>query len=463
MSELQIHRVCWKMLEKLEELDYSHKLNENNKWDIQLIYCRVIWILSQSLTLALCSKDPMTVAINAETALTTLTHKYQSGSLRVHNPQDITRAFNHVMLLHSHPSLHKLTEDKVSSSFIQLVALSQSSNHKAPKPDAVSYSLYMTHLSRSPNEDSVQKILTLLTDMERQYENGTGLVRPNMIHYSTAIKLLGKVKKNSTALMDLFHRAEVLVNESEKEIMDDPHFNPVILYSSYISALSDSGYPTCGIEALKCLRKLKERYHGTRDDKFQPDVIMFSVVLHAISKSKVVDRALVSEAEAILDEIETLHRNGKGVIPNRTTYTSMMKIWTKAGLQNTSEKCLETIERMMMLYNETGNEDIFPDIVAYSVALDAISQNVNSGSVEKALALLNEMEERSKNGSILKPNAIAYTKVIKTILKSNSPDVGNMAEKVLDKMEERCRDGDFSTNPDCYTYTFVIQCWGRSV
>jgi len=119
---------------------------------------------------------------------------------------------------------------------------------------------------------------------------------------------------------------------------------------------------------------------------------------------------------------------------------------------------------MIKMFDETGREDISPDIVSYSVALDSISRSANPGSMDTALMLLNDMEDRAKKGaSYLKPNAIVYTKVINAIWKSGHDDAGGLAEKILDKMEERCREGDFTSNPDSYAYTSVINCWGRSV
>jgi hypothetical protein len=325
----------------------------------------------------------------------------------------------------------------------------------------------MSQLSQSISNYSVQKMVMVLNDIEKQYETGFSQVRPNVAHYSTVMKLLGKMggKKNSITLMDIFRRAEEKLSQPAMgHFDDDKYLSPVILYSSYVSALSESGFPSCGDEALKTLRKLKQRYQETRDDKFQPDIIMYSVVLDAISKSKDVDRTLILEAQAIVDEIETMYNDGNRIIPNRIIYTSAMKTWSKSGLEEAPEKCIEIIQRMVKMFDETGREDISPDIVSYSVALDSISRSANPGSMDTALMLLNDMEDRAKKGaSYLNPNAIVYTKVINAIWKSGHDDAGGLAEKILDKMEERCREGDFTSNPDSYAYTSVINCWGRSV
>jgi len=468
MLKLQPYRKCWNILEHLEERDYSHRLYVNEPLDIPLIYCKTISVLSQSIRYNLCPRDIMMVVNNAETALTTLTHKYNIGALRIYDPQDITRAFNHVMLIHSQLSIHKLTGNKISNLFMELIDLSKSNNRNPPKPDSYTYGLYMNHLSQSTTDESVNKMVTVLTNVEKQNESGNSEVTPNVAHYSTVLKMLGKVggKKNSMILMDIFNRAENRLYQSVTDHIDneDKYLSPVVLYSSYVSGLADSGYPTCGYEALKTLRLLKQRYHETRDAQLQPDIIMYSVVLDAIAKSKVIDRSIITEAQAIVDEIEAMFYDGIMIIPNRIIYTAMMKIWSKSSLDEAPAKCIELIEKMIKMYNETGNEDIRPDVVSYSVVLDSISRSSNPESVDTALMLLKDMEDRSSNGvSDLKPNVIVYTKVINAIWKSGHDNAGGLAEKILDRMEELCHGGDFTTNPDCYTYTSVINCWARSV
>jgi PPR repeat len=118
--------------------------------------------------------------------------------------------------------------------------------------------------------------------------------------------------------------------------------------------------------------------------------------------------------------------------------------------------------------------DLTPDILSYSILMDAFARVGSTEAALQAEALMQELKEAyQKSGDIrLKPNFRTYTTLISAWSRTYDPNAAQHAEALLMEMEEMYKKslsdgkplayGEETTKPNARTFTYVIQAISRS-
>jgi hypothetical protein len=111
---------------------------------------------------------------------------------------------------------------------------------------------------------------------------------------------------------------------------------------------------------------------------------------------------------------------------------------------------------MENLYAE-GLSDAVANSRCYSAAITAWARSNSPIAVDRALALIDRMEQNGKHGSPHgKPNTHCYNAYIHAIAKSQHPHKAEKCKEVLQRMTAAVADGFYDSAPSSITYSTII-------
>jgi hypothetical protein len=82
--------------------------------------------------------------------------------------------------------------------------------------------------------------------------------------------------------------------------------------------------------------------------------------------------------------------------------------------------------------------------------------------LDKALKMVEYMEENYRDQPAIKPNGFTYSTLMKCWIQSGRPDLAEQAEKTLLMMERQWREGDNSVPPSNRIFNMVINAYAKS-
>mmetsp|Transcript_25747 Transcript_25747/g.38872 ORF Transcript_25747/g.38872 Transcript_25747/m.38872 type:complete len:1367 (+) Transcript_25747:119-4219(+) len=174
-------------------------------------------------------------------------------------------------------------------------------------------------------------------------------------------------------------------------------------------------------KAQGCMNKLIDLYEKTRDDKYRPDIISYSTLLSAWARSGQPDAAENAET-LLLKMIEDSKMNPKhSPQPNTICFNEVLYSWARSGHPNAISR-MRTIFQLMYDMNEAGHTTAVPDTRSFNILLLSFANSLRKDSAQRALVLLDEMEQMSVNFG--KPDAISYNTIISAFLKKGDMESG---------------------------------------
>ncbi len=180
--------------------------------------------------------------------------------------------------------------------------------------------------------------------------------------------------------------------------------------------------------------------HMEYDMKVSPDPYTYSILLHAwVQQSRPGNEKAADRAEELL----------------------------RRRLHGASET--ESNSKRSSNSRKITEDDIWPNVKHYSLVLKAHAKTKSAGGARKALALLSEMERIYSNANIIeegdgryerkdaaKPDLVCYSIVIDAFVHSGLPEASDVALRLLRAVETKYKGGDKSMKPNTRVYTAVI-------
>jgi hypothetical protein len=194
------------------------------------------------------------------------------------------------------------------------------------------------------------------------------------------------------------------------------------------------------IDAMKeFVFQRKQSIHGP-----QPDTVMYSILLTAISQGKHFDAA--DEAFSLLKELE-LDDSVKKTIH---LYTAVLLAYRSEVTRSTraQEKAIELWNHMISMDDPT----ISRNPIAAGIMMSMFAK---VGKAEEAQKLLDEMEASAKEKSEY-PTRIHYNTLLHALTKAQLDDATIRAEKILQRMESLAINNLRDTFPDRISYTSAL-------
>ena len=349
-------------------------------------------------------------------------------------------------------------------------------------PDIVSWNSVLNAWARSPEKDAPQRAIDLvLVELEHGLE-------PNIISFNTLIwtfarrgmlKEAGEVMdKMQTrygvepdtityntllyALKDDAVKAEQLLLKMITLCDENPSLKPnTITFNTVLYSWANSPNPVAPIRAEELLLHMERLYQAGNED-VEPDVYSYTSVMQAWAVSK--KKSAVAKAKALLQKMNLLAvERGTQIRPNKVTYTCLMLAITNSGIQGAAQEAHQLLDKMWDIYEKENDVTVKPDTITFSSVIACWSRENCTMAHEKALELLDRMEELSLAGhEDISPNAFTYTSVFKALSRSRRGGSAMLAEELLARMEAGYQAGNTGLEPTVIHYNVILDAHAQS-
>jgi pentatricopeptide repeat protein len=196
----------------------------------------------------------------------------------------------------------------------------------------------------------------------------------------------------------------------------------------------------------------------------RPNVLTYTSVICGLSRCKQNDMARKAE-----DILERMKRNN--VLPDMVAYAAVINCWAKAVSRRergiAAKRAISLLNEMEHLYITKKVYNVKPSTLTYTTVIAAIGNCVDPDASQLAEGIIQRMRNLHESGTIVnvKPNTATYNAVIFALGRgpiSKRNPTALRAEKLLDAMTQRAKQGEWDTQPDVRTWAFVLRAWSRS-
>ncbi|KAL3792689.1 hypothetical protein HJC23_009417 [Cyclotella cryptica] len=320
-------------------------------------------------------------------------------------------------------------------------------SHRA-RPDRTSYNCLLHSYSKC-DEDSSWKVQAVLEKMnamaqeskDREYASK---VQPDEITYNTVMNYYATRTKSKFAAQ---HAEDILLQMSE--LSQHTNSNVRITSTSFnivLKAWSNSGCGWEGAERAKSLLHKMIQWHNHGHANVAPTAVSFSTVMDAYTKvERVHASTAVENAMELLDWMEASSISDPEHV--HSCYNAMAKVCIRMGVENVGERVMELMRRMK-------NMDAVPDERMYTRCIEAYAREGSEGAFAVAFGVLDEMREHLQ----CNPSSVAFNSLLDALLKKQTDQSMELAEKLMKKMESLGGD----SRPDIASYNMMISALSRS-
>lgn len=309
-------------------------------------------------------------------------------------------------------------------------------------PDATTLATYLLALVDSNQLDHA---LTTLNEAEAAQEALPGLTHTNC--YNVVLRGLAKSGRPDAAL-----QAETLLQRMTH--LSETRVNPWVApdrisYSATMEIFSGQ----CGAKVEQILLHCKAL--ATHNKELEPDRVMYNIALdsYAADIDSRGDREASSSASAAqrAEGLLRVMESHPDSHPNTISYNSVLNVFEKAQVEFHR---VDALFREMKDKFSAGDATVKPDIITYNTVLRAVARDSPGGSIDKAIAFMDEMRQNGMN-----PDRITFNILMDAVIKNNNPGAAAYAEQVLQKMELDSASG--GVRPDSSSYNTVLSGYAK--
>jgi Pentacotripeptide-repeat region of PRORP len=242
------------------------------------------------------------------------------------------------------------------------------------------------------------------------------------------------------ALMDIYAhagRAEDVEAMMEKIDQHDP-----VKYSILVRAYGKMDRADLAMDVVFS-RMLNDR-------NITPAVHVFKMLIVAWAVSSRSDA--VEQAHSIfrrMDESAICHQHN--LRPDSFMFGGLLKVIGASKRSDSGTRAIAILEDMEQRSRETNDKSLLPNKVIYDLALNVCLQGAND--ITSTEEILKRMEK-----SDYPPDLRLYNEVLSSYSLVNSVEATERAEKMLDYIEKLSK-SDSQLKPNDFTYNTVINCW----
>lgn len=231
-----------------------------------------------------------------------------------------------------------------------------------------------------------------------------------------------------------------------------------VVYATVMDAFAKRGK---AVEAEKILQELIDKYEDTQNEEFAPNVVLFTIVIDAWSKSRHPKAPMM--AEAILERMQRLSEANPELQPNAVSFNGVMHAWSNSRNPQAPERAEKILHTLQNLYEESSNPALKPSRISVATVIDCWAKSRDPRAASRAEAILNHMCKLHEDGDEeMKPDIVCFTAVMDAYAKSRPPrsaqtpkvDVIKKVEGLYQQMHD-----SFGIQPSVYTYAVLIHAW----
>jgi hypothetical protein len=204
----------------------------------------------------------------------------------------------------------------------------------------------------------------------------------------------------------------------------------------------------CALKAQELLEQIEERTNDT-----STLIQCYDWVLEAWSKSKS-EGSPQRAYEAFLRMKQLNHTFVEIGLPNAESYSNAILAWSKCTNAGSAERAHELLYEMVEKFKSGGLYDSQPELIAFNGCITAWAR---IGRPQKAESILWLMEELRPSCSSLIPDVLTYNAVLHAhVLSRDKKKALEKALAIVDHMENNCEDQPAIT-PDSFTYNTLMK------
>ena len=322
-------------------------------------------------------------------------------------------------------------------------------------PTRISFNACIKGYAKSGQPDEARRLLEELRKLSVSAESRRGDLTPDKISYSTVIDAYSLADPNDYP--DAAKQAESLLREMETdfETTKNERLRPdVVAYTSVLTAFSRSGHVVNHEVALDLLDRMK-RYSSDR-----PNAPFMNAWIHLLAKaasSSPKDATeLVGIAKEVLRFMQREYASGNADMkPCKISYTAMIAVLAQTGTVAAAQQAEAMLDELEQLWNLTNHDpDYLPNAKTFASVLNAWAKSGSPNAVGVADRILHRMEDLyNRTGSDeLKPNLIVFTQMFPILSNCGDSRAATRAKELLQKMHDLYLAGYQDVRPDATTY-----------
>ena len=315
------------------------------------------------------------------------------------------------------------------------------------QPDTKSYEYVLTCLTRAPDRFAVEKARILFRRMDEFN------VPISLSLLNTFIRVLAK----SNFYGALQEADQILTSVENKFLAGKDSICPN--RSSYEILLQGYMRSPRGLkDADRLLDRMKNLSEKTGDKELLPSNEMYKAMMTAWTNSHEID-----SIERVEETFQKLAEQSK---PNSDAYRALQEAWGDSRRADAAQHVESILVKMQQEYDQGENLRAKPTIDNFNIVIKTWATcSAQEGSAERADAILKRLEDifSSDRESYreLRPTVVSYENALLGWSLSESPDAGERAMALLDRMNQSRTDpGSPMPNTECYKC--VIEAVGKS-
>jgi pentatricopeptide repeat protein len=256
--------------------------------------------------------------------------------------------------------------------------------------------------------------------------------------------------------------AERLLVEISAQTQD-----PAILLPCYdwtLEAWSKSGSVNSAQQADLMFAKIKALNETLTAACDESTLSLFDAETYSnaiLAWSKCSQEGSAERANELLLEMLDRYQNGSfssGSEPTLIAFNGVITAWGKTGRVDKAEQVLWLMEKI-----RPGCQGLVPDAVSYNSVLHAYMRSGDrKQALEKALSLVQYMEDNYHIQPAIKPNSFTYKTLMKCWMQSGRPNIAEFVEKILLQIERLWQEGDDAVEPNNRIFNMVINAYAKS-
>jgi len=246
------------------------------------------------------------------------------------------------------------------------------------------------------------------------------------------------------------------------KMITNPRLEPSsITYNAVLDSHAHSADP----DSLQRMSKIWSHMQKLSDNgntRIKPNLRTVNMILTAcVRKAELAqdqDKKMecADRARAILEEVKGRHDLGQSDLsPDVMTYSIVMDAYARVGTSEAAGEAERLLKQLKTAFEETGDVRKQPNFRTYTTLIGAWSRTPDKRAARRAEELVQEMEDLyqirlaqdrplEKGEETTRPNARTFTAVIHALSRSHDTDKSKRVLKILMKMRELAK-----TDPDC--------------
>ena len=239
---------------------------------------------------------------------------------------------------------------------------------------------------------------------------------------------------------------------------DFRHYNS-LMHSWIKSNAEDKEYRAQSILEWMCNQQLTQTTTSI-NAHLKPSNVSFNICINAWSKSK--NKNAANVAWYLFETMHTLAKQGHvSPGPDYHTYRSTLQALSNNVEMGTAQRA----ERLLKIMHDRHDAAVKPDDSIYHIVMHIYSHNKEMRAPEKVEELLADMHNRYQAGDQgLKPSTLTFNTLLNTYAKSSFQvdTAADRAENILHHMQDLYERGFGNVQPDIISFNTVINAHANS-